>query len=249
MIAAAPVRHCCTTAFVIMLALGLAGPGAAKSSTVPTSTRASMAAQRVVPALNQDLQPIGAKPGDPILLRIFKQESMIELWVQPAGQEDFHLFRSYPICRYSGRLGPKTREGDLQAPEGVYAVRARQLNPHSQYHLSFNLGYPNAYERAQGWTGSALMVHGSCVSIGCFAMTDPLIEEIYTLVAAALTAGQGSVPVHAFPFRLDADALAAQSDSAHFTFWTQLAAVYTAFNASHRLPRVRVDARGYQLQE
>jgi len=248
-ITAAPLRKRCAVALAIALLLSLAGLAKAQSTAVPTSTRAHMAAQRVLPRLNPDLQAIGATQGDPILLRIFKREALLELWVQPAGQGDFHLFRSYPICRYSGRLGPKMREGDLQAPEGVYAVRARQLNPHSQYHLSFNLGYPNAYERAQGWTGSALMVHGSCVSIGCFAMTDPLIEEIYTLVAAALTAGQGSVPVHAFPFRLDAEALAARSDSAHFTFWTQLAAIYTAFNASHRLPRVRVDARGYQLQE
>lgn len=215
--------------------------------SVPSSARSLAAAQRVLPTLRAELTPLHAAPGDPVFLRIHKREAQLQLWIQPAGSGDYQLFRSYPICSYSGTLGPKTREGDGQAPEGIYAIKPRQLNPHSQYHLSFNLGYPNAYEQGQGWTGSALMVHGQCVSIGCFAMTDPYIEQIYTLVSSALQAGQSSVPVHSFPFRMDATTLAAEQESPHHAFWQQLLPIHEAFEKHRAPPKVRISARAYQL--
>jgi murein L,D-transpeptidase YafK len=152
------------------------------------------------PRLNADLAPLGARVGAPVFLRVFKEEAELELWIDTP--DGMHLFQTYPICRFSGQLGPKLREGDRQAPEGVYRVTKNSLNPNSSYHLSFNLGFPNAFDRAHGRTGSFLMIHGDCRSIGCYAMTDPGIEQIYVLVEAALRAGQPRVDVHAFPFRM-----------------------------------------------
>jgi murein L,D-transpeptidase YafK len=201
--------------------------------------RAPAAARRVRPGLERALAGMGLRFGAPVFLRVLKEEGVLELFVDDGVR--FRLFRTHGICMYSGGLGPKRRQGDGQAPEGFYRVRRGQLNPYSNYHLSFDLGYPNAYERAQGWTGSLLMVHGSCVSIGCYAMTDAGIEEIYTLVDAALTGGQDAVPVHAFPFRLDAaDAPARVAASEFRDFWSQLREGYLAFEREGRLPLPRV---------
>jgi len=149
---------------------------------------------------SQQLTDKGFALGDPVFMRIFKEEAELEVWMQKG--DAFELFKTYPICNYSGDLGPKLREGDRQSPEGFYFVGKSALNPNSSYHLSFNLGYPNAYDRARNRTGSYLMVHGDCRSIGCYAMTDAGIEEIYGLGAAALNAGQAFFRAHAFPFRM-----------------------------------------------
>jgi murein L,D-transpeptidase YafK len=133
----------------------------------------------------------------------------LELYVRQNGR--FALKKTYQVCKMSGRVGPKLKSGDYQAPEGFYQVTARQLNPNSQYHLAFNVGYPNAFDRQNGRTGSAIMVHGDCVSIGCFAMTNKGIEEIYGYVAAAIKNGQREVPVHIFPFRMSESAIARES--------------------------------------
>lgn len=211
-----------------------------------TTARAQQAAARVTPALQRDLAPLGLKLGAPAFVRIFKREAELELWLaNPAG--DYRLFRTYPICRYSGALGPKQREGDNQAPEGFYRVARGQLNPASRFHLAFNLGYPNAYDRARGYTGDFLMVHGNCVSIGCYAMGDAAIEEIYTVVDAALRAGQPAFEVHAFPFRLEAAALAAEHASPWFDFWSGLQPGYDAFERTRRPPRVAVQGQRYRI--
>jgi murein L,D-transpeptidase YafK len=187
-------------------------------------------------ALDQRLARAGFKPGDPVFIRILKRESVLELFMNDGS--GFRLFRSYPICTWSGTLGPKKKEGDYQSPEGFYRVTAAAMNPNSNYHLSFNLGFPNAYDRAHGRTGSFLMVHGACASVGCYAMTDPLIDEIYGLVDAAHRAGQREVAVHALPFRLTDAALAAeQNDEAH-RFWTNLADGDRLFERERMPPRV-----------
>lgn len=209
-----------------------------------TEGRAGQAAARVEPRLRQELRDAGLEFGAPVFLRIFKLESQLELWVSDGTQ--YRRFRTYPICEYSGELGPKQRVGDRQAPEGFYTVRLGQLNPYSSYHLSFDLGYPNAYDRAHGRTGSLLMVHGSCVSIGCYAMGDGNIEEIYTLLAAALANGQSGVSVHAMPFRFDRpDTQARMQASEWKQFWSQLQAGWDAFEARRIPPRVSVDAGRY----
>lgn len=205
--------------------------------------RAPAAETRVRPELERSLAAIGARYGDPVFLRLFKHERELELWVRKG--ERFLLFRSYPICTYSGALGPKLRQGDGQAPEGFYAVGAGQLNPFSQFHLSFDLGYPNAYDRAHGRTGSLLMVHGNCVSIGCYAMGDAQIEQIYTLLAAALRGGQRRVPVHVFPFRFDRPPLADWRQQRWGEFWSDLQRGFDAFERTRVPPVVRVAGKRY----
>ena len=168
----------------------------------PRADRSEAASKRVRPALEAALRVKGLRWGAPVFVRIFKEEKELELWVDDG--KVFKHFKTWPICKYSGTLGPKLKEGDGQAPEGFYFVPRSRMNPRSRFHLSFNLGYPNAYDRARQRTGSALMVHGNCVSIGCYAMTDARIEEIYSLCDAALQNGQKFFRVHVFPFRMTA---------------------------------------------
>lgn len=158
--------------------------------------------------------------GKPVFIRIIKEDYELELWLREG--ESWRLFKVYPIAGMSGELGPKTREGDCQAPEGFYRVVKSALNPHSSYYLSFNIGYPNRYDRSLGRTGSHIMVHGSNVSIGCFAMTNAGISEIYTLVAEALRAGQPYVPVQVYPFRMTPERMDAEADADHADFWQHL---------------------------
>ena len=154
--------------------------------------------------------------GDPVFVRIFKQEGQLELWLKKNGR--YALYKTFPICKWSGRLGPKLREADYQSPEGFYSVSAKQLNPHSNYYRAFNVGYPNAFDRQNGRTGGLVMVHGACKSVGCFAMTDRGIEEIYGFVEAALKAGQKEIPVHIFPFRLTESNIARETGGGWLAF-------------------------------
>ena len=177
-------------------------------------------------------------------MRIYKREHRLELWLEGAGGR-FALFRAYDICRYSGQLGPKLAEGDRQAPEGFYRVAKAQLNPRSRHHLAFNIGFPNAFDKAHGRTGSFLMVHGGCTSVGCYAMTDAQIDEIYAVVAAALDAGQGEVDVSIFPFRMTAAALRASTSSEWSGFWANLKQGYDLFVQQGVPPPVAVCGGSY----
>lgn len=214
--------------------------------TAGAEGRADAAAARVTPRLREELSKAGLEFGAPVFLRIFKLEAQLELWVR--SRDTFSLFRTYPVCAYSGDLGPKLRQSDGQAPEGFYAVRRGQLNPFSSYHLSFDLGYPNAYDRAHGRTGSLLMVHGNCVSIGCYAMGDAAIEEIYTLLDAALHNGQAAVSVHAMPFRFDrADAASRLGDARLGEFWRELKTAWDAFEVHAVPPTITVVDGRYRV--
>ncbi|WP_233123928.1 L,D-transpeptidase family protein [Agrobacterium vaccinii] len=186
----------------------------------------------------------GMKPESPVLVRIFKQESELEVWkVDKTG--NYALFKSYPMCRWSGKLGPKTKSGDRQAPEGFYHVSSGMLNPNSQYYVSFNLGYPNRLESALGYTGEALMVHGACSSSGCYAMTDQQVGEIYAIVDRALKGGQNQFQVQAYPFRMTARNLAAYKNDPNFTFWKTLKEGYDSFELTRQQPKVSVCGRRY----
>ncbi|MGL4974103.1 MAG: L,D-transpeptidase family protein, partial [Bosea sp. (in: a-proteobacteria)] len=161
-----------------------------------------------IPAqLVADMSGKGMSQSDPIMIRIFKKESELEVWKRDRSGK-YALLKTYPMCRWSGQLGPKMREGDRQAPEGFYTVTPDLMNPRSQFHLSFNLGYPNPIERSQGFTGSALMVHGACTSSGCFAMTDDGVSEIYAIAREAFAGGQRSFQVQALPFRMTPENMA-----------------------------------------
>jgi len=188
----------------------------------------------------------GMKPEAPIFVRIFKEESELEVWKQ---RDDgrFHHFKTYPICTWSGELGPKLAQGDKQAPEGFYTVSQTQMNPNSSFHLAFNLGYPNAFDRAHGRTGSALMVHGKCTSAGCYAMTDALMEEIYALAREQFDAGHESFRVHAFPFRMTDANMARHKGAKWYDFWRTLKEGYDHFEATRQPPPVTVCQRRYHV--
>jgi len=181
--------------------------------------------------LDQRLAAQGLELGAPVFLRIFKLDSELELWMEKDGR--YRLFATYPICLWSGRLGPKLQEGDLQAPEGFYTVGKEQLNPNSRWHRSFSLGFPNEFDRAQGRTGSFLMVHGGCASIGCYAMTNDVIDEIWRVVTAALDRGQAAFQVQVFPFRMTEANLKARSADRWSGFWADLKRGYDSFERTH----------------
>lgn len=205
---------------------------------------------RVLPLLSKQLADAGLAMRNPVFIRAFKEESIMEVWMQPGEQAPYHLFRTYPIARYSGRLGPKLKEGDRQTPEGFYSIAKSSLNPNSSYHLSFDIGYPNAYDRQHQRTGSHIMVHGSNVSIGCFAMTDPVIEEIYLVVEAALSKGQLKVPVHIFPFRMTPERIdqARIAKDTNLDFWLGLRGGYDAFETKKLPPTMSVQEGKYHFQ-
>jgi murein L,D-transpeptidase YafK len=218
----------------------------AEAQTVPSSLRSEAAYARAKPALEEALAAKGLALGNPVYLRLTKQPAELTAYVADA-KGDFKAFRTWPVCSVSGSLGPKQAEGDMQAPEGFYVVKPAQMNPASSFHLSFNLGYPNAFDRAHGRTGSFLMVHGSCVSVGCFAMTDAGIEEIWTLMQAAYENGQSAVNVHIFPFPMNEANLKAHAASEHADFWQSLAPAWTQFDETARVPRVKVSGKTYQV--
>ncbi|MGD9027764.1 MAG: murein L,D-transpeptidase family protein, partial [Methyloceanibacter sp.] len=184
------------------------------------------------------MEEAGVEPGMPVHIRIYKLESEIELWVQKGAR--FERFATYPICMWSGRLGPKLKEGDRQAPEGFYTVAKDALNPNSIEHLSFNLGFPNVYDRSKDRTGSFLMVHGGCASIGCYAVTDRVVDEIWAFVAGALDNGQARIPVHAFPFRMTERNMRLRSGDKWAPFWDNLKTGHDLFAQEGVPPKVSV---------
>jgi murein L,D-transpeptidase YafK len=180
----------------------------------------------------------------PILVRIFKEESELEVWkVDNTGR--FALLRSYPICRWSGDLGPKFQEGDRQAPEGFYSITPDLMNPNSSLYLAINTGFPNAYDQANGRTGQFLMIHGDCSSAGCYAMTDEQIAEIYALAREAFFGGQRSFQVQAYPFRMTRLNMARHRNSPHMAFWRMLKQGYDYFEVTRQEPKVDVCDRRY----
>ena len=197
-------------------------------------------------ALDARLKQKKLKRGDPVFIRIFKADMQLELWMQ---QDDrFTLFATYPICYWSGQLGPKIRQGDKQAPEGFYTVSKGQLNPNSHWFRAFNVGFPNLFDQAQGRSGAYLMVHGGCSSIGCYAMTNPVIGEIWELTTAALDAGQGSFGVHIFPFRLTEARLDAYSDDPWAPFWRDMKPGYDLFETTHVPPQIGLCQKRYAAE-
>ena len=181
---------------------------------------------------------------DPLVIRIFKEESELEVWKQDRSGQ-MALLKTYPICRWSGELGPKVREGDRQAPEGFYTITPGQMNPNSSLYLSFDLGYPNAFDKAHQRTGSHLMVHGDCSSRGCYAMTDEQISEVYSLAREAFFAGQKSFQVQAYPFRMTPQNLARHRSNPNMPFWKNLKEGYDHFEVARSEPKANVCERRY----
>lgn len=201
--------------------------------------------QKTTPTLKKALAQRDLAWQSPIFIRAFKEEKVLELWV--AQGEKFVLFKSYPILAASGKLGPKLRQGDRQVPEGFYFVTPRQMNPQSRFHLSFNIGYPNAYDRAHDRTGDFIMIHGSDVSIGCLAMGDAAIEEIYTLAHAAFAGGQKFFRVHLFPFRMNQANMTRHAGKKWLPFWRNLQTGYRWFEEKKAPPNVTVAEKRYHF--
>lgn len=210
----------------------LAASGHAKhEAPIPAATLSLMAAR-------------GTTAAAPILIRSYKKESELEIWKRGKDGRFVHL-KTYPICRWSGQLGPKLRTGDRQAPEGFYTVAPKQMNPNSAYHLSFDLGYPNAYDRARGASGSYLMVHGICSSAGCFAMTNGAVGEIYAIARDALAGGQTAFQFQSYPFRMTAANVARHRTDPNIAFWRQLKEGSDRFEATGEEPAVGVSGGRY----
>ena len=180
----------------------------------------------------------------PILVRLFKEDAELEIWKEDESGR-FALLATYPICRWSGELGPKIKEGDRQAPEGFYTITPAQLNPNSQYYLSFDIGYPNAFDRAYGRTGGNLMVHGDCSSRGCYAMTDDQISEIYALARESFFGGQRSFQVQAYPFRMTPLNMAKHRNNPNMPFWKMLKEGNDHFEVMRLEPKVDVCEKRY----
>lgn len=211
----------------------------ARARGAPQTSRLAQVKERVWSTVVTELKKSGLKPGAPVFVRIFKESNELELWVRDEIGGRYRLFKTFKVANYGGqRLGPKLKQGDCVAPEGFYHVGAKQLNPQSKFHLAFNVGYPNGLDQALKRTGDHIMVHGSDVSVGCFAMTDAQIEVIYLIVEAALRGKQDEFQVHIFPFRMTAERLEKEKESEWFAFWSNLKEGYDHFEATKVPPVV-----------
>lgn len=225
-----PVHRVLLAGLLLLGAPAMAEPGKA-SAPIPAATLALMQAR-------------GTQARAPVLFRAYKKESEIEVWKRADSGRYVHV-KTFPICRWSGQLGPKRRNGDRQTPEGFYPVAQRQMNPNSHYYLSFDVGYPNAYDRAHGSTGSAVMVHGVCSSMGCFAMTDAVAGELYAIAREAFAGGQAAFQFQSYPFRMTALNMARHRTDPNIDFWRQLKSGSDRFEALGEEPVVTVVAGRY----
>lgn len=198
---------------------------------IPPATVALMAAKHTTPAA-------------PLVIRTYKKEAELEVWKLNA-EGRYVYIKTFPICRWSGQLGPKHHTGDRQTPEGFYPIGPKQMNPNSHYYLSFDTGFPNAYDKAHGATGSAVMVHGTCSSMGCFAMTDKEVGEIYAIARDALKGGQPAFQMQAYPFHMTAKNMALYRSDANIAFWNQLKEGSDRFESTGELLQTSVLAGRY----
>ena len=224
--------------------LGAALLGGCNNEGGPFQPNSFKAQAPVPPKLLADIADKNMDIGSPILVRVFKTESELEVWKQDRSGR-YALLKTYPICKWSGDLGPKIREGDRQAPEGFYDITPAQMNPNSQYYLAFNMGYPNAFDRAHDRTGAHLMVHGDCSSRGCYAMSDEQIAEIFALGRESFFGGQKSFQVQAYPFRMTPANMAKHRDSPHYAFWKMIKQGNDHFEVTRMEPKVDVCERRY----
>ncbi|MGB3646022.1 MAG: murein L,D-transpeptidase family protein [Mesorhizobium sp.] len=228
---------------LVLAALGVVG------CTDSSVKNLSEVANKQLPdSILAEMKAKGMLRNSSVMARIFKEEGKLEIWkAKTNGRYD--MVASYDICKWSGKLGPKFTEGDRQAPEGFYTVRPSQMNPNSNYHLAFNIGYPNAFDRANGRTGSNLMVHGACSSSGCYSMTDAQIEQIYAFGRDAFQGGQTEFQIQAFPFRMTAANMARYRNDPNYEFWKMLKVGYDQFEITRVPPKVDVCEKRYVFNQ
>lgn len=196
-------------------------------------------------------------PPEKIYVRIFKFERILELWAKSDPNSKYKLVRKFPMTAFSGRLGPKRAEGDLQIPEGFYHVNG--FNPASNYHLSLRFDYPNKSDiirkKAHG-AGGDIFIHGSNVTIGCVPIGNPGIEQLYAIAVDARSNGQSKIPVHIFPFRMHsetADSALSVTDGKNeilIEFWKELIPVFNYFENHREIPEIDIKSDGcYKIKD
>lgn len=240
-------------AAVSLLAVAAAG---CTNETLDTFDKVDVDLKRVSSKTNYQLSPavlskmsaMNIDRASPIMLRIFKEEGRLEVWKADRSNR-FQQVRNYKICAWSGKLGPKTKEGDRQAPEGFYPLSKANMNPNSSYYLAINTGYPNAFDRANKASGTHLMIHGACSSSGCYSMTDEQMVEIFALARDAFGGGQSTIQLQAFPFRMTAENMARHRDNPHIEFWKMLKVGYDHFEVTKRPPEVNVCEKKYVFNQ
>jgi murein L,D-transpeptidase YafK len=228
------------TSFVVTAFVLAAMTGGLSGCSIPLDDIDAIQIGAVRPSTLQKMASLNMERAAPILLRVYKEESALEIWKQDSSGR-YALLNTYPICKYSGKLGPKITEGDRQAPEGFYDITPEQMFPLSREYLAFNIGFPNAFDRSLGRSGSFIMVHGGCASIGCYAMTHQQMDEIYRLIDEAFSGGQTRVPFEAYPFRMTAENLARHApNNPNASFWAMLKAGSDTFLATGKPPVIAV---------
>jgi murein L,D-transpeptidase YafK len=228
-----------TASAVVAGALALAGCYGDDGYQIPTR-----AMKELSPEMMAQLQQKNMPKDSPILVRVFKEESELEVWKQDSTAR-YELLKVYPICRWSGAIGPKVKEGDRQAPEGFYPISPGLMNPNSSYYLAINTGFPNTFDKANGYSGAFLMIHGDCSSRGCYAMTDEQIGEIYSLARESFLGGQKAFQVQAYPFRMTAANLARHRNNPNMAFWKMIKVGNDHFEVSHLEPKIDVCDKHY----
>jgi murein L,D-transpeptidase YafK len=219
---------------------------AAKAETAVDAPSAVVEAADPPTELEMELQAGGFQLGAPAFIRIFKGDNTLEVWMMKGAR--FELFKTYEICKWSGVLGPKLREGDRQSPEGVYYIGSRGMIKNRRWHRAMNVNFPNARDDALGLSGSGILIHGKCSSTGCFALTDDIVQDVYDVVDAALDAGQPRVPIHIFPFKLTRENLADAAGDGWEDFWHELKRGHDLFLRDRLPPRVYVCNGRYAFQ-
>jgi len=200
--------------------------------------------QPISSAVLAKMEALDTTPSSPTLIRTYKKEAELEIWKMKSNGE-YALLKTYPMCRWSGQLGPKKREGDMQVPEGFYSIAPGQMNPNSHYYLAFNVGYPNAYDRAYGRTGGNVMVHGVCSSAGCFSMTDEQVADIYAIARDSFAGGQREIQLQSYPFHMTAENMAKFRLDPNIAFWKNLKDGSDHFEVTKTEPSVLVCGKHY----
>ncbi|MBN8951743.1 MULTISPECIES: L,D-transpeptidase family protein [unclassified Rhizobium] len=240
------IRH---LAYISLMALTLAGCNDALDTASIDLSKVKNKVEQPLPShILADMSKKGMDRNSPIMIRIFKEEGVME--ILKANQSNrFEVIADYKICAWSGRLGPKVKEGDRQAPEGFYMLTPANLNPNSKYYLAINTGFPNRYDAANGRTGADLMIHGACSSSGCYSMTDQQVLEIYAFARDAFKGGQKAVQLEAFPFRMTAENMWKHRLSPNIEFWKMLKVGYDNFEVTKRPPDVEVCEKKYVFNQ
>ena len=236
-------------AFALLFATALTGCNdTLDTAEVDVSSVKNKVQQPLPASILTEMQKRDMPRNSPIMIRILKEEGKLEIWKAKADNR-FEVIKSYNICAWSGKLGPKAKEGDRQAPEGFYSLSPANLNPNSKYYLAINTGYPNRYDQAHGFSGTNLMIHGACSSSGCYSMTDAQILEIYAFARDAFKGGQSSVQLQALPFRMTAENMARHRENEHYDFWKMLKSGYDNFEVTKRPPEVAVCEKKYVFNQ